>query len=189
MIQQNRFTRNANLFVNSHVSIEGTYLLNKNIDPQKKIITLIYGGRDLTEFQIKNMKDQLELYGLNNTSLNIKQGISFLPDKKETDRLTQLTILLNTKEQVIRNQKSFIDSLASIESQTTQILNELRTNYPEIVSISIQPHIASTDLLLRNNPLVLFQTSKLFPSNKVNKIEEWLKIRLNYPMLSVKQFR
>ncbi len=189
MIQQNRFSRNANLFVNSHVSSEGTYLLNKNIDPLKKSITLIYGGRDLTEFQINTMKDQLELYGLKNASLNIKQGISFLPDKKETDRITQLTKLLTEKEQVVRNQYRIIDSLASIKSQATQILDEMRINYPEIVSISIKPLVVSSDSLSRNIPLVLVQTANLSASSKRNKIEEWLKIRLNNPKLIVKQFR
>lgn len=189
MIQQNRFIRNANLFINSHSSIEGIYLLNKSIEPSKKNITLIYGGRDLTEFQIKNMQDQLELFGLKNTSLNIKQGISFLPDKKETDRITQLTKLLTTKEQVIRNQNRAMDSLTFNESQTKQILKELRTNYPEIVLISIKPFVVSADSSKNNIPLVLVQTSKLLPSYKRNKIEEWLKIRLNNPKLSVKQFR
>lgn len=189
MIQQNRFTRSANLFSESHSSIEGAYLLNKRIEPEKKSITLIYGGRDLTEFQIGNMKDQLELFGLKNTSLIIKQGISFLPDKKETDRIIQLTKLLSEKEQVIRNQNKALDSLASVELQNEQILNELRTHYPEIVSISIKPHVASSDSILRNIPLVLVQTAKLFPSYKRNKIEKWLRIRLNNPRLKVRQFR
>lgn len=189
MIQQNRFIRNANLFIDNHPSIEGSYLLNKSIEPSKKSITLVYGGRDLTEIQIKNMKDQLGLFELKNTSLNIKQGISFLPDKKETDRITQLTKLLTAKEQIISNQNRTIDSLASMELQTTQIFKELRTNYPEILSISIKPRIASSDSLLQNIPFVMMQTSKLFSSNKKNKIEKWLKIRLNNPKLSVKQFQ
>lgn len=189
MIQQNRFISNANLYIESHSSIEGTYLLNKKIEPQKKIITLVYGGKDLTEFQIKNMKDQLELFGLKNTSLDIKQGISFLPDKKETDRITQLTKLLTAKEQIIKKQNSALDSLASLESKTTQILKELRINYPEIVTISLEPHIASADSVLRNIPLVFIQSVKLLPSKKQNNLEKWLRIRLDNPMLKVRQFR
>jgi len=189
MIQQNKFIRNANLFIDSHPPIEGAYLLNKSIEPEKKSITLIYGGRDLPEIQIKNMKDQLELFGLKNTSLNIKQGISFLPDKKETDRVTQLTKLLTAKEEAIRNQNRVLDSLAMLESQNIKILNELRINYPEVVSISIKPQVASSDSLMRKIPLVFVQTTKLFSSGKQNKIEEWLKIRLNNQKLSVRQFR
>lgn len=189
MIRQNRFTRSANLFTESHSSIEGTYLLNKKIEPAKKSITLIYGGRDLSEFQIKNMKDQLEIYGLKNISLIIKQGISFLPDKKETDRITQLTKLLTAKEQIIKKQNSALDSLASLESKTTQVLKELRINYPEIVSLSLKPNFESADSLLQNIPIVLVQSVKLLPSKKQKNLEKWLRIRLDNPMLKVRQFR
>ena len=189
MIQQNRFTRNANLFVNSYSSLEGTYLLNKNINPLNKSITLIFGGRDLSDIQIQNMQNQLELYGLKNASLNVKQGISFLPDKKETDRITQLTNLLTAKEELIRNQKRAIDSLAHSVSQTKRILKELRTYYPEIISLSIQINPASTDTSLQKTQMALIQTSQPLSSNKNNKMEEWLKIRLDNPKLVVKQYR
>jgi uncharacterized hydrophobic protein (TIGR00271 family) len=50
MIQQNRFTSNANLFIDSNASLESTYLLNKNINAAKRTITLVYGGKDITEY-------------------------------------------------------------------------------------------------------------------------------------------
>jgi uncharacterized hydrophobic protein (TIGR00271 family) len=189
MIQQNKFSRNANLFVNSHSSFVGTYLLNKKIDPQKKSITLIYGGRDLTEYQIKNMKDQLELYGLKNTTLNIRQGISSLPDIKETERTTQVTKLLEAKNEAIEKQNIVIDSISLNKKLTDQILNELKIQYPEIVSVSIKPFVASSDPLLRNVPFVFVKTDKSFTLRTRSKIEKWLRIRLNNSRLIVSQFR
>jgi len=189
MIQQNKFSRNANLFVNSHSSFVGTYLLNKKIDPQKKSIALIYGGRDLTEIQIKNMKDQLELYGLKNTALNIRQGISSLPDIKETERTTQVTKLLEAKNEAIEKQNIVIDSISLNKKLTDQILNELKIQYPEIVSVSIRPFVASSDSLLRNDPFVFVKVNKSFTSRTRSKIEKWLRIRLNNSRLIVSQFR
>ena len=189
MIQQNKFSRNANLFVNSHSSFVGTYLLNKKIDPQKKSIALIYGGRDLTETQMKNMKDQLELYGLKNTSLNIRQGISSLPDIKETERTTQVTKLLEAKNEVIEKQNVVIDSISLNKKLTDQILNELKIQYPEIVSVSINPFVSSSDSLLRNVPFVFVKTDKSFTMRTRSKIEKWLRIRLNNSGLIVIQFR
>jgi hypothetical protein len=187
MIQQNAFSRNANLFVDSHSSIDGAYLLNKNIEPDKRKITLVYGGRDISESQINNIKDQLELFGLKNAALNIKQGFSFLSDKKETDRISQLTQLLNAKEQTINNQNKILDSLAFFEKQTTQILKELRTNYPQIVSVTIKPFVASSDSLMQSTPLVLVHTREYFSRVVQNKIEKWLRVRLDNPKISMRQ--
>jgi uncharacterized hydrophobic protein (TIGR00271 family) len=189
MIQQNKFSRNANLFVNSYSSFVGTYLLNKKIDPLKKSIALIYGGRDLSEIQIKNMKDQLELYGLKNTTLNIRQGISSLPDIKETERTTQVTKLLEAKNEVIEKQNVVIDSISLNKKLTDQILNELKIQFPEIVSVSIKPFVASSDSLLRNVPFVFVKTDKSFTLRTRSKIEKWLRIRLNNSRLIVSQFR
>lgn len=188
MIQQNKFSRNANLFVNSHSSFVGTYLLNKKIDPQKKSIALIYGGRDLTEIQVKNMKDQLELYGLKNTTLNIQQGISSLPDIKETERTSQVTKLLVAKDQIIEMQNKVIDSIAFNKTLSEQILNELKIQYPDIVSISINPYVAFSDSLVKNSSFVFIKTKRLLTFKKHNKIEQWLRIRLNNSRLIVSQF-
>jgi len=189
MIVQNKFTRNSNLFIESQSSIEGSYLLNKTINPQKKSITLIYGGKDLTENQIKNMEDKLEIFGLKGTSLNIKQGISFLPEVKMTDRMSQLTKMMDTKEILIRNQTRIIDSFSSVKRQTNQILKELKLQYPEIASVSIRPYIASIDSTLNKNPIVLIQLSRSISNKATARIIEWLQVRLDIPKLRLKQFR
>ncbi|MFH1195571.1 MAG: DUF389 domain-containing protein [bacterium] len=189
MIEQNKFIRNANLFINSNASIEGAYLLNKTIEPQQRNITLIYGGKDLTDFQIRKMKEQLEFFGLENTLLNIKQGFSFLSDKKEIDRVAQLSNLLNAKDREIENQNKIIDSITTKKIQTRRILNELRIHYPEIISISIMPYVATSDTLKRDDTIVLIQTPKPLPADTNTKIEQWLRIRLSNPELRISYFR
>jgi uncharacterized hydrophobic protein (TIGR00271 family) len=188
MIQQNRFTRSANLFIESNTSIEGTYLLNKNIDASKNIITLVFGGRDLTESQIKYLNNQLEIFGLKNTSLNIKQGISFLTAKKESERVTQLSHLLATKDQLLSKQNKFVDSISSINAQNMQLLKELKINYPDIEEITIKPFTASSDSLHKDVSLVLAHSKKTLSIHTRSKIEKWLRIRLNDSNIRFREF-
>jgi uncharacterized hydrophobic protein (TIGR00271 family) len=179
MIKQNKFTHNANLFVESNSSLEGSYLLNKKIDPLKNSITLVYGGKDLSEFQIKKMNEQLEIFGLQETTLIIKQGISSLPDKKESERVTQLSQLLKAKDQLLTKQKKFVDSISTNNEQNTQLLSELKINYPDIDGIAIKPFTATSDSLNKNASIVLAHSKRKLSFTTRNKIEKWLRIRLN----------
>ena len=188
MIQQNRFTRNANIFIESNTSIEGAYLLNKKIDAPNKIITLIFGGRDLTELEINKLKNQMEIFGLRNTSLNIKQGISFLNNKRESERVAQLSHLLEIKDQLLYKKTKIIDSIFSINAQNIQLLKELRINYPQLEAISINPLTATMDTLHQNEFKILVYSKRIFQKSIRNKIEQWLRIRLNNSKIQLKEY-
>lgn len=186
LIQQNRFIRNADLFIESNSSIEGTYLLNKKIDPQKRSILLIYGGKDLTEFQIKKMNEQLEIFGIKNALLTIKQGISSLTEKKESERVNQLSKLLEIKDKLLGIQNKFIDSVRSINENSIQLLKELKINYPDISMVIIKP-FSGTDSLQHNSLVLAYSKRKLY-GNERSKIEKWLRIRLNNPELKFNMY-
>lgn len=188
MIIQNRFVRNANLFIESNTSIEGSYLLNKNIDASKKTITLVFGGNDLAEKQIKKLNEQLEIFGLQNTSLKIKQGISSLVNKKESERVNQLSNLLNQKDRLLREQKIFIDSVSTAKELTIQILRELKISYPEIKSMAIKPFVTSSDTIKNHSSIILAQIARPISRNTKTKIEKWLRIRLNDSQLKFNFF-
>ena len=179
MIDQNKFTRNANLFIETHSSIEGNYLLNKKIDPHKKQITLIYGGKDISPSQINNMKNQLNIFGLSNTVLNIRQGISFLNMDKESERVIQLNNLLEEKERAISFMAKTLDSISINQSLNYQIYKELKILYPEIVSISISPIIQHADTVANQLILVLIKTKKNISNVNKKKIENLLKERMS----------
>jgi uncharacterized hydrophobic protein (TIGR00271 family) len=185
MIQQNRFLRNSKIFIESHSSFEGSYLLNKDIDPSKRHITLIYGGKDISEEQINDFKSQLNIFGLNNTTLTVKQGISFLSGNKDNERISQLTELIGQKNDILKKQSSILDSLNSLKEESSQILNELKIQYPQILFISIKPLINSEKGIKED--YVFVKTNKLFSHSEVNQLEAWLRIRLKCPSLLVKQ--
>jgi hypothetical protein len=132
MAQQNRFIHNANLFIKINSSLEGDYLLNKNIDFHERKITLIYGGKDIPQSKINSMNEQLNTFGLTKVILVVKQGMSLLDESKESSRMVQLTHMLAEKERELMFSKSIIDSISSQHMLAQQISKELKIQYPEI---------------------------------------------------------
>lgn len=187
MVRQNKYLQNANLFIESVNSIEGTYLLNKSIDPQKRSIVLIFGGKDLSEFQIKNMKTQLEIFGLTKTALQIKQGFSSLQGKKESERITWLTQKLAEKDQFIQRQNILSDSMSNKNKLSNQILRELQINYPIIKALSIKPSFSILDSSRNMNSIVIVNVNKTLSSKTKSEIEKWLRIRLHDSKIRLKE--
>lgn len=188
MIQQNRFTRNANLFVDAHSSFQGSYLLNKQINPQNRSIQLIYGGTDLEEVQINSLQNQLKIFGIENAVLTIKQGFSFLSEKKESEKINRLSKLIETKERQLFEREQIIDSISTSKKEAEKVFTELRILFPEVSSIIINPATITSDTFLSNKHIVLVKSRISINKMKFNQLKKWIKIRLNNPELVVSIF-
>ena len=95
IVQQDRFNKNANRFIEKECNLQNDYLLNKKIDSKKRIIQLTFGGSEIPDEKINQLRMRLEYYGLKNASLEIKQGFSYLTDNSNKNR-TQFNELTKT---------------------------------------------------------------------------------------------
>ena len=85
MVQQNRYTQKAEKFIDSEVAVQpiaNVYLLDQEIDAQNEKITLTYGGELIPKDKQEFMRRNLSSFGLEETSLIIKQGFANLKDKE-----------------------------------------------------------------------------------------------------------
>lgn len=64
LVQQNRFRQRANDFIEEEAVFPNNFLLRKSIDPAKKSITLTYGGQQIEEAAINQIRAKLAHYGL-----------------------------------------------------------------------------------------------------------------------------
>src|SRR5690606_3534157 len=83
LVQQENFTRNANAFIRNESYIEGDYLLKSEVDPTKKTIRLIYGGRLIPDSVKENIAGKVENYSLTGTTVTIQQGFSIDEDQED----------------------------------------------------------------------------------------------------------
>lgn len=183
MVQQNRFTKNANSFIAYEAHFTNDYLLNKKIDAKSRKITLVFGGKEIMPEEIELLRSQLKKYSLQTASLEIKQGFAYLSEnnnKIENEQLSQLTMALEVKEKQEKHLQSKLDSINNQQKLTTQIYAELKAQYPALKSAILQPsYMLSDSAVSKQTFLVLLSLSAKLPAPEKSKIENWLKVRLN----------
>lgn len=182
MVQQNKFTKNANNFIAYEAHFTNDYLLNKKIDPKNKKITLVFGGKEIMPEEIESLKSQLKKYNLQSASLEIKQGFAYLSDnnnKIENEQVSQLTLALQAKEKEEERLRFKLDSIDNQQKISKQIYAELKAQYPLLKNAVVQPsYIISDSTGSKETLLVLLSMPVRISVQEQSKIEGWLKIRL-----------
>lgn len=180
LVQQDRFNKNANTFITNEAHFSNDYLLNKKIDPKNKIITLVFGGKEIALEEIEQTKAQLKKYNLADANLEIKQGFAYLSENKDqgqNDQMTQLTIALRQKENQREVLQLQLDSIKNITAVGSQLYAELKSQYPAVKKAIIQPVAVLTDSSHASTFYVSLSVPKLSAIER-KKIQNWLKVRL-----------
>lgn len=189
IVQQSRFTKNANHFITNEAHFTNDYLLNKKIDAKNKRISLVFGGKEILPEEIHQLKLKLKNYELDSSALEVKQGFAYLSDnvnKESNDQFLQLTNALGVKEKQLQQVQLKYDSIRNQQKMSLQIFAELKIQYPLLKNAIIEPSTTINDNLVQtNNYLVLLNMSVDLPKSEKNKIKNWLKVRLNQANLKL----
>jgi len=189
IVQQNRFTKNANHFIDNEAHFTNDYLLNKKIDAKTKNITLVFGGKEIAPEEIKQLKLRLKNYQLDSSALEVKQGFAYLSENKNNEpneQFKQLTTALKVKEKQVQLAQLKFDSILSQQKLSVQVYAELKIQYPKLKSAIIEPSITINDSLMQKNTyLVLLDMPSKIRKAEKNKMENWLKVRLNQANLKL----
>lgn len=182
MVEQNKFTNNANSFITKEAHFTDDYLLSKKIDAKDKKIILVFGGKKITTEEIESLRAKLEMYDLQSANLEIKQGFAYLTETSDTDReqLAQLTLALNSKEKEEEDRMRRYDSVNNQLVLGKQLYAELNAQYPVLQSAILQPSsLLSDSSRSKQLFLVYLSTSRRLSYADRLKIEKWMKVRLN----------
>jgi uncharacterized hydrophobic protein (TIGR00271 family) len=182
LVQQNRFTKNANHFIANEANFTNDYLLNKKIDAKNKNIVLVYGGNEIKQNEIENVRGQLKKYGLENTTLEIKQGFAYLSENtnnKFNPEYTQLSAALEKNVKKETELKAQTDSVYNEQKLSVQLFAELKAQYPAIKTAFLQPAKLVSDSSKGNQKyLVVLNMNRQLPGKEITKLQAWLKVRL-----------
>jgi uncharacterized hydrophobic protein (TIGR00271 family) len=188
LVQKEKFSNNAARYVNSINVVEGNFLLKNIINPINKSIILIYGGASLSDIQKKNITERAKDFSLNNATVEFQQGFSFDAITKKNTQVENLKIEMNRLNILLQGKEKQLDSLNKRDYLGRQILEEIRSLYPQISNCTYAESYAFHDTV--SNPdkidLIVFTTKGkyLFESEK-EKIENWLKTRLKSDRIKV----
>jgi uncharacterized membrane protein len=90
MIQQSNFIQNASRYIEQETTLPNDYLLSKKIDAKHRKITLVYGGKGIEEKEIKMLESKLKNFNLTKTTLEVKQGFSYIKETEENSLLNNI---------------------------------------------------------------------------------------------------
>ncbi len=182
VVRRDRFTKNANRFINNEAHFSNDYLLSKKIDAKSKTISLVFGGKEILPEEIAQLKSELEKYSLASASLEVKQGFAYLAENKgpeQNEQVNQLAKALAEKEKQEKNLQLKIDSINYQQQLGTQVYDELKAQYPSLKNAIIHPStILSDSSVAAPTFLVLLSLSSNLSRQEKLKLESWLKIRL-----------
>lgn len=189
IVQQNKFTERADSFIKSEAIFPNDYLLSKEIDAKNRTIALTFGGKEINENQIKELKRKLKYYDLENTNLEIKQGFAFLKDENQNpdDKTNKLSMALKENENQRSLLKAKADSTKKQNALSRQVFEELKAQYPDLKEAIIQPVTINIDT--SKNQRSIYMVSLRFKNSikkdDKTKLVKLLKLRLNNDSLLI----
>ncbi len=189
VVQQNRFTKNATRFINNEAHFPNDYLLNKKIDAKSRKISLVFGGREIAQEQIEQLKGELNQYNLAAATLEVNQGFAYLSETTSTEQneqLAQVAKTLKDKEQQARILQLKLDSVNNQKQLSAQVYSELKAQYPSLKNAIIHSAtILSDSAAVEPTYLVLLSLSSKLSNKEKTRLEKWLKIRLQQDTLKL----
>jgi uncharacterized hydrophobic protein (TIGR00271 family) len=181
LIQNEKFKEKASMFIESVSFFAGNYLLKSEVFPEKRDIKLIYGGSALTEDQKNQIKQRANDFLTDESSIEIQQGFTLEALRTKTSEAEKLRLEINTLKMALINKEKQVDSLMNNGMIGRQILEEIRTVFPQITGCSISDSFAFQDTasVPKKIKMVVFETSKKgLPNKEKEKVNEWAKKRL-----------
>ncbi len=132
LVQNDKFSRNASAFINSVNGLEGNYLLDNQVDPGKKSLTLVFLGSDLSEKQIRLIHEKAEFFNIDTAKIEIRQGFSF--DEKKGSEIENLRLEIGRLTDELNQKKKVLNQEEILKQSGDQLLRELSVLFPTIKS-------------------------------------------------------
>ncbi|HBG59064.1 MAG TPA: DUF389 domain-containing protein [Porphyromonadaceae bacterium] len=191
LVKNEEFAQNAESFIAEVTLLGGNYLQDKQINPAGRSVELLYSGYGIGDTTITEIWEKALKHRLDTSRIVIRQGFdaNLMREnvRKYQSESERLSGQLAATTFALRQTEGRIDSIRNIPLFGEKILGEIKPLYPQIRSCSYSEtylFTAVNDTTRRSKmmPVVIFTVPRngLRISDR-NKIEEWLKSRLNNP--------
>lgn len=185
LVQNEKFMANANKYVRNISVIDGNYLLKNEINPIQKTITLVYGGRSISDEQERYIKNKTADFSLEKATVNIEQGFAFDEINIKNNEVGNLKSEINRLTLALNEKNNQINELETKGEIGLSILDELQALYPSILSLTYSDADIFTkgkeNIDNKKQIIILIETNKAtnFSDESKEKIKNWLQKRLN----------
>jgi uncharacterized hydrophobic protein (TIGR00271 family) len=187
LVEKERFTENANRFIQTVGIVEGNILLRSEINSDKRVIKLVYAGKKLTDSHKRLIRSRADMFSLQKTELDFEQGFSFAEIFSVDGRDDRLKAERDSLLMALTLKDRMTEVLPDHNQQGRQILSELRSLYPQVISLSYDNTVryfeneGEDSIML----VVIGTDSKVLYTRDRVKIRNWLEQRLQTDSLQV----
>lgn len=172
-IQADRFEQKADQFIANETKLPNEYLLNRKVDPHKKIVDLTFGGAKLTEEQLDTLQMKFEKYLFpEGSELVIHQGFAYLDENNMKANVT------DERQRALIQAQQRLDSLQAFSNVTPQIYRELKINFPSVQSFSLQEHLFMRDTSQVSYPVAIIRSEPRLNNGNLTRLRNLLMLRL-----------
>ncbi|HAQ64645.1 MAG TPA: TIGR00341 family protein [Bacteroidales bacterium] len=182
LVLKEKFAESANRYVSNVQTFEGNYLLNHEVDPDTRSITLTYGGVRMSDAQKRAIEEKAADFRLTDVSVVIRQGLSiYSSDESKVAEVYLLREKLGKIEQIAATKQAVIDSLNQRRFTGRTLLNELKPLFPQVESCSYAESIRFFNGSDNESIILVTLSTKsgVLSMAEREKIRKWLVVRLD----------
>lgn len=184
IVRENRFATEARHFVKQNQTTSGTYIFDYTTDTSVKpyTLTLRLAGEKLSNDSRAKLYTEAEKHGIRHEQIIFEEDATI-----EVRRLNETEIMrdwlssteaqLRQRDDSIRSLNTQLDAYKALTLPSEQIAAELHSQWPEIANVTLARADESVILLLT--------TSDSISPADLERIHNWLSVRLQEPMVEV----
>jgi hypothetical protein len=179
LVENEKFGQHVEMFTKNATVFGGAYLIRHEVDKSQRKVSLIYGGKTLSDSLKQVIKNKGEIFDIDPASITIEQG--FALDDSKVNEAEILRSRLSAMQNELQQAEIREDSLRNAPLFGRQIFDEIHPLYPDILSCTYSETMLFTDSSTVSQPVsqVVFRIAPA--SMKLatrEQIQEWVRARL-----------
>lgn len=201
VVRENNFSRRANTFVAQHKMIGTSYVYQTQVNAGASTIEFFLAGETLSESDRKLFLADAMQAGFDSTAIVLHED-ALTADDTDLRQEQLIKDLFATKDEQIQAYQQQIGELRSqlaaaerLNTQhtfpTEQLTKEIQTQYPAVehITFALGEHITYSNDSTQVEPITLVSVrlahKKTLSRTEREKLQEWLRIRLNADAIEV----
>ncbi len=193
IIMENNFTKTVRHFVKENQSVGGTYIYDYSVEMNQTpyLLELRLAGESLSDDSRAALYNAAEKHGIMSSQIVIHEDATI-----HVNRLNEIEIMkdwIAANEQQIKLRDDSIKVLSARMAEyehsrlpVAQLVAELQAQYPEIAEVTVAQgaHVDEQTAELKT-VVVLLHVKKKMAVKDVERIEKWLRVRLDVTSIKV----
>ncbi len=184
MIKDNNIERNVQSFIAANKNYSQGYIYDYKITSGKEgKVEIFYAGNKLSDSERTALTESAEFHGIPTSRLVFKES-DFGTSEKTTDQLLK-GIYDRAEDEMTRKDKQIealqkeLTDIKGKEINYQRVTKEVRFSYPEVKDLAIGKGANVDDSLkVKDMTIIIANSDKPIPNDRLQKIEEWLRLRL-----------